>query len=144
MLSFPTPAMKRTLAALVTLVLFLTIVPDAFAQSLGVNPTRWNQPRISARALKQASYASYWHRWDLAYRRERYRNIVARVMQGIPATLAVTGGGGRTHPDYLIIDRPTARTIRSIGWRLSSHCIDDADRFNDVSVSGKEFCSQAD
>ena len=134
--------MKRTLAFIVTSVLFLTIVPDAFAQSLGVNPTRWSQPRISARALKQASYAAYWHRSNLAYRRERYRNIVARVMQGIPATLAVTGAGGRTHPDYLVIDRPTARGVDA--WRLGGHCIDDSDRYNDTSTSGKEFCTQID
>ena len=132
--------MKRTLAFIVTLVLFLTIVPDAFAQSLGVNPTRWSQPRISARALKQASYAAYWHRSNLAYRRERYRNIVARVMQGIPATLAVTGAGGRTHPDYMVADRPGTRELGQL--TLDDHCIPDDGRYNDVNVAGKKFCEK--
>lgn len=134
--------MKRSLASIVTLVLFLTIAPDAFAQSLGVNPTRWGQPRVSQRSLKQATLASYWHRWNLSYRRDRYRNIVARVMQGTPSTLAVTGAGRSGHPDYLIADRMTARGVDAL--RLSAHCIPDDDRYNDTSTSGKEFCTQVD
>ncbi len=134
--------MKRSIAFLVTLVLFLTITPDVSAQTLGENPTRWTQPRISRRALKQSTLASYWHRWNLSYRRDRYRDVVARVMQGIPATLAVTGGGGRTHTDYQTADRPTARGVDE--WRLAAHCIDDEDRYNDTSTSGKVRCTQAD
>lgn len=132
--------MKRTLAFIITSVLFLTIAPDAFAQSLGVNPTRWGQPRVSQRSLKRATLASYWHRWNLSYRRDRYRNIVARVMQGIPSTLAVTGAGRSGHPDYLIADRPGTRELGQL--TLDDHCISDDSRYNDVNVAGKKFCEK--
>ena len=132
--------MKRTLAFLVTFGLFLTFTPMVSAQTYGVNPTRWNQPRISQRLNKAATLHSYAKRWNLALRRERYRNVVAQMMQGMPATLAVTGSNDRSHPDYEIIGRPTARGVDA--WRLPSHCIEDSERFNGTSTSGKQFCAQ--
>ncbi|HLC75617.1 MAG TPA: hypothetical protein VJB82_00655 [Candidatus Peribacterales bacterium] len=134
--------MKRTLAFLVTFSIFLTFTPMVSAQSLGVNPTRWGQPRVSQRMNKTATLHSYAKRWNLALRRERYRGVVAQMMQGMPATLAVTGGNDRSHPDYIVISRPTARGVDA--WRLSSHCMSDDDKYNTFTVSGREMCTQVD
>jgi len=132
--------MKRTLAFLVTFSLFLPFTPMVSAQAYSVNPTRWNQPRVSQRLNKAATLHSYAQRWNLALRRERYRNVVAQMMQGMPATLAVTGSNDRSHPDYEVIGRPTARGVDA--WRLPSHCVKDSERFNNTSTSGKRFCAQ--
>ncbi len=134
--------MKRTFATLVTAFIVFSIASPALARSY--NATRWNQARTSRRAWKRAAIASYQHRWNLAYRRERYRNVVAGILNGMPSTLAVTGGG-RSHPDFQVANRPTARGVDA--FRLSNRCdvrFGGKTRFNATRPSTRKICTQVD
>lgn len=140
--SFSSLIMKRTFASLVTAFIVFSIASPALARSF--NATRWNQARVSARAWKRAAIASYQHRGNLAYRRERYRNVIAGILSSTPSTLAVTGGG-RNHADYQIVNRPTARGVDA--WRLSNRCdvrFGGRARINANRPTTKNLCTQVD
>ena len=132
--------MKRMLALVVSSAIFLSVAPAALAQTGRENRTTWSPYRISQRLQKRATLASYWNRWNLAYRRERYRAVVAQVLQGMPATLAVTGADdGR---DFTAFDRPTRRTIGT--WRLPDNCPENRINTDEGNPSTKAACTQAD
>lgn len=140
--SFSSLIMKRTFASIVTAFIVFSIASPALARSY--NATRWPQPSMDRRALKRSTVASYQHRWNLAYRRERYRNVVARILSGMPSTLAVTGGG-RNHADFQVVNRPTARSVDA--YRLSNRCdvrFGGRARVNANRPTARNMCTQVD
>jgi len=120
--SSPTIVMKRTLASLISIITLLIIASPALASPNLT--TRNSQPRIDIRALKKATLANYRTRQKfsteaLNLARQRYSAMVQTVMRSYPTQLTVTGGG-RTHSDLLINNRPSPRSIQD--WRLTDHC----------------------
>jgi|GEM_PF-1846229 hypothetical protein len=107
--------MKKIFASLVFGLTLASVSAPAFA----ANPTRHNQPRPNRRAIKSDALAAYKRRDNKTFARQRYSSLVQRVVRSLPSRLTITGGG-RTHSDYRIINRPTARGVNN--WTLGSHC----------------------